>query len=257
MQIETTSKPKTSLADRGLKPIAELAAGREHGDRLKYMAGCRCVECRRANSAYESERQKARAAGDWNGFVDATAALAHMKALSEQSVGRRAVAAASDVGDTILQGIINGTKKKIRARTERAILAVTKDSASDHALIPAKPTWKLLNAMIAEGHSKADIARGLGSSTPALQVGRFQVTVRMARKVELLSKELASVSAKRPKYLLSLLREEGYSQTQIQNKLNTIAQSLGLFAPSVDIKSNRVPEKIAHMIERLYSELTD
>lgn len=61
-----------SLAARGLKPIAQLAANRDHGDRVRYLAGCRCTDCRRANSAYESARQKARAAGDWNGFVLAT-----------------------------------------------------------------------------------------------------------------------------------------------------------------------------------------
>jgi hypothetical protein len=105
-----------SLAARGLKPIAQLAANRDHGNRVRYLAGCRCTDCRRANSAYESARQKARAAGDWNGFVLATR-RAHLKDLSSKNVGRRAVSAASDVAESIVFAIASGTKTHIRART--------------------------------------------------------------------------------------------------------------------------------------------
>lgn len=60
-----------AIESRGLKPVAELAEQRSHGDRLKYLAGCRCVPCRAANSRYEVARAAARKAGDWNGLVPA------------------------------------------------------------------------------------------------------------------------------------------------------------------------------------------
>ena len=72
-----SSSSSSFLAQRGLKPASELAAKRPHGDRLRYVAGCRCDLCRKANSTYERERQKARAAGDWNGIVDAAKARQH------------------------------------------------------------------------------------------------------------------------------------------------------------------------------------
>jgi hypothetical protein len=108
-----------SLASRGLRPVAELAADRPHGHRLRYLAGCRCFHCRRANSDYERERAAARAAGDWNGIVDAAPARRHILALSRRGVGRRMVAAASDVGLSVIADIRTGRKMRIRARTER------------------------------------------------------------------------------------------------------------------------------------------
>lgn len=113
----------TALADRGLRPAAELAADKPHGTRLRYIGGCKCFQCRRANSDYERDRKAARLAGDWNGFVPADRARAHLMSLSRSGVGKRAVQAASDVCMTVLQDIRTGKKAQIRARTERRILA--------------------------------------------------------------------------------------------------------------------------------------
>ena len=99
-----------AMQARGLRPIAELAAGRPHGTRLRYLAGCKCDACRKANSSYESERQRARKAGDWNGLVDASKARRHLRRLSRQGVGRRVVSEVSDVAESILQQIRSGEK---------------------------------------------------------------------------------------------------------------------------------------------------
>lgn len=173
------------LAARGLKPVALLAANREHGDRLRYMAGCRCDMCRRANTDYEKARAIARKSGDWNGNVSARKARKHLLELSRQGVGRRAVQAVTDIADSILSGIRSGEKKKIRARTERLILAVTKEQAADRALIPAGPTWELIYKLLDKGYTKTWIAAALGSEsqTPALQLNDEQVTVRNAYEV--------------------------------------------------------------------------
>lgn len=72
----------------GLRPVAELAADRPHGDRLRYMAGCRCKECRAANTAYETQRALARKAGDWNGVVSAARARSHIAVLSAAPTSR-------------------------------------------------------------------------------------------------------------------------------------------------------------------------
>ncbi len=39
-----------------------------HGTRARYVSGCRCDDCRRANRLYERARYAARAGGDWNGL---------------------------------------------------------------------------------------------------------------------------------------------------------------------------------------------
>lgn len=248
----------STLSERGMKPIAELGARREHGDRLRYMAGCRCFDCRRANSSYEAARKIARAAGEGNGIVPAAKARAHMKVLSAQGVGRRSVHAASDVADSILSDIITGRKINIRAATERAILAVTVDAAGDRALVPAKATWKLLDQLIKDGLTKGELALRLGRKTAALQLNKDFVTVRNAHLVERLYEKLQFTGAKETIRLLAKLRDEGYTQSQIEKRIAALADSLGESVPSLaPNKNGRISAKAAGLVVRLYEELTE
>lgn len=176
----------------GLRSAAELAAGRGHGDRLKYVAGCRCTECRAANSRYERERQRARKAGDWNGIVDAATARDHLLALKRAGVGRQAVADATDVAKSIIHEIRQGRITRIRARTERKILAVTTACRADHALVSARHTWGLVDQLLEEGYTKSGIARLLGYKGRGIQKGKRRVTVRSAHEVEVLHRRLTT-----------------------------------------------------------------
>ena len=180
------------MAQRGLRPASELGRQRDHGDRLRYMGGCRCDLCRAANSRYECERVRLRKAGDWNGIVPATKARAHLKKLSRQGVGRRAVQAATDIADSILLKIRNGERRQIRARTERKILAVNKAVAGDRSLVSAAATWRLINDLLAEGYTKTFIARRMGYKSHALQVGKERCTVRMAADIQKIHRELTT-----------------------------------------------------------------
>lgn len=165
-----------------LRSAAELARG--HGTRLQYMAGCKCYHCRMANSAYERERLAARKAGDWNGLVDATKARQHLLALRKKGVGRDAVHAASDVAVSVIADVSTGAKTRIRARTERKILAVTAACRNDGALVSAAKTWRLIAQLLEEGFTKQRLAEELGFKTRKLQLSRKQVTARNAARVE-------------------------------------------------------------------------
>jgi hypothetical protein len=182
----------TSLTVRGLRPAAELGADRPHGDRLRYMAGCRCFQCRRANSDYERQRKAARLAGDWNGLVPANRSRAHLMSLSRVGVGKRAVAAASDVCMTVLQDIRTGKKTQIRARTERRILAVTAAMASDSALVKPGRTFQLIDRLRDEGFTKTELARRLGYANEALQFNPHRMTARNVARVESLYRRLTT-----------------------------------------------------------------
>lgn len=262
MNTETLSPGaglSNSLAARGMKPIAQLAANRDHGDRLRYMAGCRCFACRRANSAYEAGRKIARAAGEGNGIVPAAKARAHMKRLSAQGVGRRSVGAACDIADTVLGDIISGRKVNIRAATERAILAVTAAAAGDRVLVPAKATWKLLDELIEDGYTRGELARRMGSKskTPALQLKRDFVTVRNAYLAERLYDQLQMVCAKKTIKLLEKLRVgEGYAWTQIEQRAAGLAHRTGQEAPNLCTENGRIRATWAVLVERLYEEMT-
>lgn len=65
--VAHTDTSKRQSYPSGLAHIVVLAASKPHGVRLRYMAGCRCLKCRMANSNYETMRARARKAGDWNG----------------------------------------------------------------------------------------------------------------------------------------------------------------------------------------------
>jgi hypothetical protein len=188
---ETIVTPTAFQFDRGLDP--RRYRDRPHGTRLRYLAGCRCMLCRAANSRYECERAAARRRGRGNGIVDASRARAHLLRLSRAGVGRDAVRHASDVSRTVLQGIAAGRKTMIRAETERRILAVDASARADGSLVPAGRTWQRIDELLEEGYTKAFIARALGAKTPALQVRRDRILARTAVKVERLYRSLTGV----------------------------------------------------------------
>lgn len=181
----------SSLARRGMRPIEEIGRERPHGDRLRYLAGCKCFHCRRANSDYERERKAARAAGDWNGIVSARSARTHLNRLSRQGIGRRAVSDASDVGETTLCDIRSGRKKYIRARTERKILAVDAKCLADGALVSAGRTWQYIRLLVEEGYTQTYLAQQLGYPR-SLQFGKERVTVKNAARVKALYRRLTT-----------------------------------------------------------------
>jgi hypothetical protein len=183
--------PVIGLPDRGLRSANELGADRPHGVRLRYMAGCRCAECRRANTQYETQRERARKAGDWNGVVDAAPARAHILKLSRAGVGRKMVAAASGVAHSAVYAIRSGSKLRIRARTARRILAVDVTCRGDKALICAKQLWQRINWLLEEGYTKTFLAKQLGYAA-ALQFDKHTVTVRNDADVAALYRRLTT-----------------------------------------------------------------
>ena len=244
----------TFAESRGLKPAAILAAKHPHGERIRYAGGCRCDLCRAANSAYEMARQKERRAGNWNGCVPAEKAKLHMARLTALGVGRRAIAYASDVAETVLMDVRSGRKTKIRALTERRILAVTPEMALDHALIPAAPTWALVDALLKAGFTKCRIAQGIGQNNGALQLGRTQVTVRNAYLVQklhgdLIDSEAALTDATPTWYWIKQLRGEGYTDKQL-------ARELGFADGELRIGKSRVSLCLARQVVAMHERLT-
>lgn len=120
----------------------------------------------------------------WNGLVDARSARRHLRTLSRRGVGYKSVATATDVSRTVIADILSGRKRQIRARTAKRILAVTPDALADHALVPAKRTWRLVGRLREEGFTKGEISRRLGHKRLALQIGKERVLARTALAIE-------------------------------------------------------------------------
>ena len=178
------------MQSRNPPNVAKLAANKPHGTRLKYKAGCRCLVCRAANARYETTRARASSSGNWNGLVPAEAARKHILKLSRQGVGRRAIAAASDVAERVISRIRSRRQSNVRKSTEDRILAVSNQAQSDGALIRADGAWKQIKALLADGFTKAELARRLGYRSPSLQIGKAKIQARTAARIDRLFRVL-------------------------------------------------------------------
>jgi hypothetical protein len=172
---------------------------RPHGTYVKYVQElCRCRACRDANREYEAARQSAIRRREWQPYIPAGPARAHLRALATAGVGPKTVAKLAGVSHGSLAKIVYGDprrglapSKRIRRETSEKILAVTIDQADGAQKIPAGPTWELLDDLIARGYTKSFLARALGNKGPGLQVKRTTVRASTARKVEELHRRLA------------------------------------------------------------------
>jgi hypothetical protein len=143
-----------------------------HGTRARYVARCRCDDCRRANREYARQRAEAQARGEWNGLVDAAEVRAHLRALSRQGVGYKSVADACDVSRTTLAKVLSGSKRTVRKTTAERVLAVDGEAAADGAHVSAAPLWRLVREMRAAGVTLREMAERLGRKHRSLQFGR-------------------------------------------------------------------------------------
>jgi hypothetical protein len=167
---------------------ARYRFGENGGD---WRNGCRCFDCSSTAVLYEKQREARKRRG-WEPYVDNAAARDHLEWLRVNGVGLRTVAARTGLGRTALQKIVNGDVTRSRPETIRAVLAVNLSAAHGAALIDAGRTWRLLDELVALGHTKGSIAMRLGAATPALQIGRRRVKASTAHKVEALHRELTA-----------------------------------------------------------------
>lgn len=172
----------------GLASTEKLAENKPHGTRIKYMAGCRCPECRKANTDYEKNRCAARKNGESNDLVPAEFARNHLAFLSEQGVGYKTAAKAAGVAASVVMKITSGDRVQIRVNTEQKLLGVTAEAIAPGTLVDAREMRRQIEWLIANGLTKTKLALELGSQskTPALQLRKDRTTKATADKVRAL-----------------------------------------------------------------------
>jgi hypothetical protein len=178
---------------------------REHGERACYLFGpdggsdrangCHCDRCRIANNRYASFDTKRRRLNRDSGlfarpYIDAGPSRARLLALRAAGVGRRTVHDRTGLAVSVIARIANGDIRRVRRPTETAILAVTADVAPG-SLIPAGPTWLLIDRLTAAGVTKTAIGKAITGNPNAasLQLRRDVITARSAARVAALAAE--------------------------------------------------------------------
>lgn len=177
-----------SLHDFGfLGPIDSYA----HGSRPCYQAGCKCLPCRSANACYEAQRAKARALGQWNGWVSPQAARTKLQELQALGVGLKHAARLAGVSARTIQRIRSGESQTIRAHVERGILGITKPTLAKGARVNGYETRHQLEILAKEGYAESRIAALLGLDWPYIRLHAATVRVSTALKVRAVFQHLA------------------------------------------------------------------
>jgi hypothetical protein len=176
---------------------------RPHGSHAAYAIDrCRCDPCRQAQRDYNRNRnrQLARPDGIWEPYVDAGPVREHLEWLRSCGVGLKSVAKLAAVSHGTLSKLVYGDpgrrmppSRRIRPGTARKVMAVMPYHAAGAQRVPAAPTWRLLDDLIARGWSRSEITRRLGHQGPGLQISRDRVYASTARQVERLHAELVRV----------------------------------------------------------------
>lgn len=176
---------------------------REHGTHAKYAVDrCRCDPCRLAQREYNRRRYRAiaRPDGHWCPYVDAEPVREHIQWLASCGIGLKSLAKLAGVPHGTLSKLVYGDaarnmapSRRVRPHTARRIMAVMPHHAAGAQRVPAGPTWRLLNELIALGWSRAELARRLGHQGPGLQIRKDRVFASTARQVEQLHAELSRV----------------------------------------------------------------
>jgi hypothetical protein len=169
-----------------------------HGTRTGYVKGCRCQPCTDANRVAQASRdQRARSGGPSTDLISAARARGHLRILTGQGASQKGLARAADLNVKTIVDILEGQRTRIQPDTERIVLAITmNDVRQSHApgtLVPAAPTWRLINDLVARGWPKSWIAReaGLGNT---LQLKTDQVTAGNAQRIGELHAQLNHIT---------------------------------------------------------------
>lgn len=164
-----------------------------HGDRRRYLAGCRCEDCTYGNTAYTRELRERHKAGIRVGtLVSAGQARRHLINLRRKGVGLRAVSECARTPRSTLGYILSGHKQNLREETARRILGVTVNQRSDGATVSAYTTWRLIAELREEGYQVQFLAKELGYAGKGIQFGKERVSVRTAARVARLHKRLTA-----------------------------------------------------------------
>jgi hypothetical protein len=191
--------------DRTPQPCHHKRANHQHGQRATYVLDkCRCIPCSQANAAAEIQRERQKAYGRYDKYVDADPVRAHIRSLTAQGMGWKRVATNAGVSPSSMWKLLYGKKqpdgtqtpsKRITRVNAEKLLAVQLDLA-DGARVDQTHVigvTRRMQALVALGWSQSKIADRLGIQRSNFRLTRFQwsITAGHARAAKALYDELS------------------------------------------------------------------
>lgn len=205
---------RLAQVDRTPKPCLHKEADHQHGTRAAYVLDrCRCFPCSTANAEAETQRERQKAYGRYDKYVDAEPIRAHVLALGAQGMGLKRVAKAAGVSTGTLSKLVfgvyastgtgggrNGPGERVRQPSRRVLrttaeklLAVDVDLAAG-VQVDATGTTRRVRALVALGWSQSKLADRLGIQRSNFHLAngtRPKVLARTAKAVVDLYDELS------------------------------------------------------------------
>lgn len=121
-------------------------------------------------------------------LVDAGDVVTHLVGLRTVGVSARQIGLSANVSRRIVDGLLDGSRKRVQRSVADRLLAVT--TASGPKRVPSGPTVALVEAMEAAGVKRRWIARELGRSSRSLEFGKTISATRAAQVRDLADKVL-------------------------------------------------------------------
>ena len=169
-----------------------------HGNAWQYRHGCRCEPCRANWSRMQRDRRARVKRGEGDFLVSAELCREHLFWLSEQHVGKDAVAAVTGIDVVRLWQIRAGRTRRVRMSTEARIMAVTPDARCDGSWVSGRETSRRIDELLKRGYTLSELGRLLGyaGKHDGIQFYRKpRVTALNAMRVEKLHRRLMGQSA--------------------------------------------------------------
>lgn len=223
-----------------------------HGTRSRYVSGCRCTECRAANTAAYHERQRR-----------AKEAATELAAAPVVPIAQTWTAPDGTMRERMYRRAcpgVDGAPCPLRAHLRKdstgAVCGACRERLVWNGLVDARRARRHLRALSRKGvgyKSVADAADVGHTVLAEVLAGRKRQIRRQTEKrvLEVTTEAIADhalVPAAGVWRLLDRLLEEGFTKTEL-------ARRLGYAGPALQIGRKRVLARTAHRLERFYREI--
>ncbi len=156
---------------RPVRDCAHPVVHHHHGTRTAYVFDrCRCIPCSAANTTAQRARARAIAYGQWQPYIDAQPARAHLHKLIGAGIGLKQVAALTEIPYGTLSRLTHGDTttgprptRRIRPHTAQRILATgtNPNNRAGRARVDATGTRRRIQALAANGWTPTQLAKHL------------------------------------------------------------------------------------------------